>query len=121
MDLPCQGHSGVGREGLFCEGTNSRQRASVLHSCIAGAMDEVTAAYLHEEGLPYFTMFGQGISPYKDLKGDTCKHSCLSAAIAGAPLLVLMCNPGPVRQAVWLLLMFLGHGRLPCFHHGLAE
>ncbi len=48
-------------------------------------MDEVTAAYLHEEGLPYFTMFGQGISPYKDLKGDTCKHSCLSAAIAGAP------------------------------------
>lgn len=85
-------------EELFCEGTDRGQRANVLHPCIAGAMDEVTAAYLHEEGLPYFTMFGQGISPYKDLKGDTCKHTCLSAAIAGALLFVVMSNAGPVRQ-----------------------
>lgn len=40
----------------------------------AGAMDEVTAAYLHEEGLPYFSMFGEGSRPYKDLKG-TCPHA----------------------------------------------
>ena len=40
-------------------------------------MDEVAAAYLHEEGLPYFTMFGQGSRPYTDLKG-TYPHLTLS-------------------------------------------
>jgi len=105
-------------EELFCEGTDKGQRADVLHACIAGAMDEVTAAYLHEEGLPYFTMFGQGISPYKDLKGDTCKHTCLSAAIAGGLLFVLMCNAGPVCQASYVLLTLSGQDRLPWFHVG---
>ena len=32
-------------------------------------MDEIAAAYLHEEGLPYFTMFGEGSRPYTDLIG----------------------------------------------------
>ena len=41
-----------------------------VHACLAGAMDEITAAYLHEEGLPYFSMFGQGSRPYTDLRGD---------------------------------------------------
>ena len=36
----------------------------------AGAMDETAAAYLHERKLPYFTMFGQGSHPYKDLEGE---------------------------------------------------
>ena len=33
-------------------------------------MDETAAAYLHERELPYFTMFGQGSRPYKDLEGE---------------------------------------------------
>ena len=40
------------------------------HARVAGAMDEVTAAYLHEEGLPYFSMFGEGSRPYTDLRGE---------------------------------------------------
>ena len=58
----------------------------------AGAMDETAAAYLHERALPYFTMFGQGSRPYKDLEGKPCLYSssrhlwpksltCLEAAL----------------------------------------
>ena len=50
-----------------CWGPQTEARAKSAWS--AGAMDETAAAYLHERELPYFTMFGQGSRPYKDLEG----------------------------------------------------
>lgn len=65
------------RVGLhLCQGAGKVAAGSMVKHwgrncdvCSAGAMDDTTAAWLHEEGLPYFTMFGQGTNPYKDLKG----------------------------------------------------
>ena len=60
------------------------QLITSLHGCLAGAMDEVTAAYLHEEGLPYFTMFRQGSWPYEDLKGEEL-HAVRMLSLACMP------------------------------------
>ena len=55
-------------------GDSGSKELKTMDLYFAGAMDETAAAYLREEGLPYFTMFGQGSNPYKDLKGEQQIH-----------------------------------------------
>ena len=58
----------------------------------AGAMDETAAAYLHERELPYFTMFGQGSRPYKDLEGKLLNSYCFPLVPHISVLAPLTCS-----------------------------